>query len=453
MANIANRSPWVVSTPNNKGEQKFRLKSQAKAHLDSLNNPRAKMQQLETAFEVQIKLKDSDGNTVTRSGTFDSRKEAEAWALAEETSLKTLREKQGSFDKSFETMTVKDALTRLHQEYYSKKKSSEEVEYRTPQLVKYFGGEHVLLRELTHKSLLNLKKELQKDDYSASSIRNFFSIVSRMFKYARSEWLFPVENYALAVDLDKPRNAKQRNFTGDEKERLFKSIKSRSPWLMPLVELSLEMSFRLGELVKPGAKRQKKALELGLKLGLQWEGIDFDKNSITLFQEKNDWKKAATEELGRTVPMTPRMREILLEFRDKTPADQRKGYVFGTTTTNSTSHAFTECCRLAEPPIENLTFHSIRKIATYSLSKKIPNAIMLSKITGHRDIKTLADRYYKVPIEDLQIMLGEIDTSTLQSKALWILKKELGIEDTVKFLLLIKDIDDINELLGNRATA
>ena len=78
---------------------------------------------------------------------------------------------------------------------------------------------------------------------------------------------------------------------------------------------------------------------------------------------------------------------------------------------------------------------------------------MLSKITGHRDIKTLADRYYKVPIEDLQIMLGEIDTSTLQSKALWILKKELGIEDTVKFLLLIKDIDDINELLGNRATA
>ena len=49
----------------------------------------------------------------------------------------------------------------------------------------------------------------------------------------------------------------------------------------------------------------------------------------------------------------------------------------------------------------HLSFHSLRKIGTARLSKKLPNVVELSKITDHRDLATLARRYYGVELADL----------------------------------------------------
>jgi len=77
MATPINRSPWQVKLPG-KDATRFRLKSQALAHLaalgfdDPAKLPKNALKQLETAFEVQIKFKDKDGNEVKRSGTHDT---------------------------------------------------------------------------------------------------------------------------------------------------------------------------------------------------------------------------------------------------------------------------------------------------------------------------------------------------------------------------------------------
>lgn len=71
MANITNRSPWLVKLVGQQ-ECQFRLKSQALAHLSSHDHtdperlPKNALKQLETAFEVQIKLADSQGNVAHR---------------------------------------------------------------------------------------------------------------------------------------------------------------------------------------------------------------------------------------------------------------------------------------------------------------------------------------------------------------------------------------------------
>lgn len=438
MANIANRSPWVVSV-SGKEDQKFRLKSQAQAYLDSLNNSRAKLRQLETSFEVQIKLKDAKGNTVTRSATHSTRAAAERWAKEEEDAIKSLRENGGTFNLNFETMTVEQALNKCWEEHYKGKPSADENLHRIPKIVEILGKE-TLLRQINSEKTLRLRDALKAEDYSASSIRNFFAVISRTLQHAKSEWLFPIENHTRGIKLAKPKNAKNRQFQGDERERLFKVIDRRSPWLRPIVELSLEMSFRRGELVQPAKKKRAQ----GLKGGLTWEGIDFERNTLRLFQEKNDWQKKNTEEKGRVVPMTPRMREILLDLYQK--SETKTGLVFSATV-NSVTHAFSDCCKEAEPPVENLTFHSCRKIATYNISKKVPNAIMLSKITGHKDLKTLAERYYAVPMEDLQAMLSTADATTLEGRAILALKRELGFEDMLRFLMIAKETEDINQLL------
>lgn len=397
------------------------------------------MRQLETSFEVQIKLKDHQGNTVTRSATHPTYAAAERWAQQEEDAIKSLRENGGTFNLDFETITVEQALKRCWEEHYKHRPSADENFHRIPKLVEIFGKD-TLLRQLNNQKMLGLRNRLIEQQYSASSVRNFFAVISRTLQHAKGEWLFPIENYARGIKLAKPQNAKSRYFQGDERERLFTSIDKHRPWLRPIVELSLEMSFRRGELVQPAKKKR----EQGLKGGLTWEGVDFEKNTLRLFQEKNDWQKKNTEERGRVVPMTERMREILLDLYQK--SSTKTGLVFSATV-NSVTHAFTDACTLAEPPLEDLTFHSCRKIATYDISKKVPNAILLSKITGHKDLKTLASRYYAVPMDDLQAMLSKADENTLEGRAILALKRELGFEDTLRFLVSVKETDDLNSLL------
>lgn len=446
MENIANRSPWIVEQPG-KEDEKFRLKSQALAFLETLNNKRATIKQLETAFEVQIKLKDKDGNVIQRNNTFDTLKQAQEWRDSEKERILAYKKENGSFDISYETMTLEDALKKLLAEHYinkttgKPKPSHKENSYRVPQIVEWLGGPKVLLRDINIKTMLNFRKKLEDEGYSASSIRNYFVIMTVLFKHAKSEWLFPIENPARDIKLPKPNNAIERNWKDDkEKERLFECIRKRSPWLLDLVELSLEMAFRLGELVPRTLEQEE--------LGLQWEGIDFNKGTVRLFQEKNDHKKKNTESLGRTVPMTGRMREILTRLYNE--SETKKGRVFDRSV-NSVGHAFKECCDQAEPPIKQLTFHSLRKIATYELSKKLPNPMMLSKITGHKDIVTLNNRYYQSQIEDLQAILEEFESNDVLIKGKLILERYIGKDDYQKFIQKVLEANLQDELAKEKS--
>ncbi len=358
----------------------------------------------------------------------------------EEASIQDQLKSSGEFTRAYEVMTVKEALTKCCNEYYVTTRSYDDYFSRIDTISDVFG-EGRLFRTLNKADMKNLRDKLEVAGYAPSSIRNFFSFMSRTFQWAAGEWLFPVDNYTKFIKLPKVQNAKNRNFKGDERERLMATIKETSPWLVPIVELSLEVAFRRGELVQPGKGKR----ERGITGGLMWEGVDFDNNTIHLFQEKNDWMKKNAETKGRTVPMPRRAKEILLELWEATPIDKRNGLIFPTRTTNSVTQAFKNCADKAG--IENITFHTCRKVATYDLSKKVTNVGLLSKITGHKDLKTLYLHYYDVPLEDLNEMLSDDTYNSIEERAVKTLYKEIGIEDTLKFLALIKKTDRIDEWL------
>ncbi len=118
MANISNRSPWQVKLAGQK-EQRFRLKSKAleylasQGHPDPAKLPKNALKQLETAFEVQIKLADKDGNVVTRSSTHDTLDQAKAWAKEQEDQIKSIRTKHGGFIAGYETITIEQVRREL----------------------------------------------------------------------------------------------------------------------------------------------------------------------------------------------------------------------------------------------------------------------------------------------------------------------------------------------------
>lgn len=431
MASIQNRSRWFVRIENE--EQTFRLKSEAQAFFDSFpSTKRKEIKQLETTFEAQIKLKDKHGNTVKRTMSHPSFEAAEKWAKEEEERILDYKKEHGKFDLTYETMTFEQALEQTLEEHYKGKASYKENKYRIPYIIERIGKK-TLLKDVNQQVLLKFRRTLEADGYSPASIRNFFVVISATLKQAQMEWLFPVDNHAKKIKLEKPDNAIERNWeTPDERERLFIAIKNHSPWLLPIVEMSLEMAFRLGELVKDTEFTPDAEF-----FGLRWEGVNFENETVRILREKNDWQKRVGESKGRTVPMTKRMKAILLELRGDFNI-KKTGPVFQATS-NSVGHAFKRCCDNANPPIENLTFHSLRKIATYNLSKHIDNPILLGRLTGHRDIKTLSDRYYKVPIEDLKALINQFDETDIKKRGILILQKHLGIAGTAEFLKKVRE--------------
>lgn len=435
LANIQNRSPWFVKIP--KGESvKFRSRKQAEAYLADLENPKASISQGDTAWEAQIRLIDPRGNEINQTKTFTRESDAIKWATDEEDRILGYKKETGSFNIALETMTFEDALNRTVKEHYKGMASQGQNEDRAviimDQLAQIGLPRSIKLKEITPNIIRSYKSFLfEEEQYAVSTVKNYFALIRQTFKHARSEWGFDINDPAQGITLPKQNNAIERYWHSgqNERERLFESIDKHRPWLRPLVELSLEMSFRLGELVPRTNGEEFK------NDGLRWEGINFEKETVRLFKEKNDHTKKATETRGRTVPMTPRMKEIFTELKGdiKTPT----GRVFYAT--NSTiDKAFGHCCDNAEPPITDLTFHSLRKIATVDLSKAVPNAMLLSKLTGHKTIQVLSDRYYDTPIEDLQVMLAGHNIANPLVKGLVVLEKQLGAKEAEAFLAFVK---------------
>lgn len=443
MANIANRSPWKVEAPGHEPRQ-FPRKKQAQAWADTVaaTGKRApKVYQLETAFEVQVIRKDAAGNVVRRSSTFDTRKEAQAWGVeAEREVLQDLKDKHGVFRMGVETLTIRQGLERLHEVHYSKLRSKYDNLKRIPQIWGYFG-ENTLLRTIDREDIQAYRDWLLTEKYEASSVRNFVTVVSKLFKYAAGEWNLPLKNPCQGVLLPKKENAVRRNWRGNEEETLIATIERERPWILPIVKLSLALTFRMGELVA-GPKNRKTGEQ---HLGLLWQDVDFKEETITVRQEKNDGTKSASEHAGRVVPLVEEAKEILLplyrEARLTKPLvhNEPTGSVFQGTK-SSLGKAFKHCTHKAG--IQKFTFHTTRKIGTYQVSKKIPNPMLLSRITGHKNIEVLNRNYYEVPLEDLRKYLN---TKTVE-------EKEVSAPSPQDLVLIGKGIEALVDKLGEKDT-
>jgi integrase len=314
-------------------------------------------------------------------------------------------------------------------------------------LAEWLGPDR-LFKDITRPDLNRLLNMLQiEKGYSASSVRNFMTVLTTLYKHAAKRWGLPMENRASGLDLPKVQNAIQRYWTGNEKERLFASIDKTSPWLRPIVELSLAMAFRRGELVQSAQRKKGKDGQLvdtdGQSGGLRWEYIDWDNKTIQLPNEKNDHTKKNTEYRGRTVPLTTEVSRILLPLYKA--SETKRGLVFSATT-NSVTQAFANCCKKAEPPIEGLTFHSLRKIATKDLSRLVKTPMELSRITGHKNIEVMNQRYFSVSPQDL---LAQLDGSSgsLRHRALTSLTAQFGQEQTRRFLEEVRQAESVQAFI------
>lgn len=447
MASIRNRSPYLVSGTGIEPKQ-FSSKAQADRYVETLIGVKnVACEQLNNSWQCIVRRRDKNGKEITKTGTFDSEKEAIDFAEREEVELKA-KKKGFGFDIEFETMTFEKALIKCCEEHYKKMACYKNHLLKIPIITSYFGKKK-LLKDVEFRELRIYANELAKPDsegnsgLAPSTIRDYFSLISRTFKVARSKWLMDgIQNPCVGLDLERPDNAVIRNFRGDEYERLITSIKKNCPRILNPVLLSLELTYRRGAIV-PKYHIDYENTPYDKMGGIVWEGVDFEDNTITVFSEKSDHTKKSYEKKGKTVPMTVKAREVLMEEFEK--SGRTSGLVFQGLTGGYITKKFKMCCDLAEPPISGITFHTMRKVSTTNWAKKFKSPLMVQKISSHKDITTLSTRYFDLDLEDLRdVMDAHDDGADDVLRAVKLLKTELGI-DRASFVIRELSNTDINE--------
>ncbi|WP_293779761.1 site-specific integrase [uncultured Oxalicibacterium sp.] len=304
-------------------------------------------------FQVQVRRK----GFKPAQKTFETKKEAEAWAATTESEMF-----RGLYvDRSeAERTTLGELLIRYEKEKTPGKKGRKAEKNRIAQLLRH----PLALRKLaTLRSVdfANYRDE-RSESVSSATVRLELALLSHVLTTAKKDWSIPVEN--CIKDIAKPAPSKWRNrrlLPKEERLLTWLAFEGNSNCLAQCIILAIETGMRAGEIV-----------------GLQWSMINRDHQSILLKETKNN--------TSRVVPLTVLAEELLKHHPRKLTSDVVMDYSDSSTLSN----AFHKLC--AKCGIEDLRFHDLRHEAASRLAPRM-KVSTLAKVMGWKTIQ-MAMRYY-----------------------------------------------------------
>lgn len=304
---------------------------------------------------------------VRRAGTFTTKREAQAWAAREETSLR--EDAAGNIPNR----PFKDLLERYSREVSSKKRGA----VREQQMVTTILRDpiaNVSLRVLTPTDI-SAWRDRRLEKVSGSTVEREMTILSHACSVARREWGWLRVNPVSDVRRPPPTAARTRRPTDDETDRLLYALgysRDASPETI---------SSRVGA-------AYLFAIETGMRAGeicsLEWQYVN--ERYVHLPQTKNGY--------ARDVPLSAEARRIIEQLRS---LNSDEDTVFCVSTA-SLDALFRKAKRLAL--VKDLHFHDTRREALTRLSK-VFGVMELARISGHRDLRVLQNVYYAPSVKEL----------------------------------------------------
>lgn len=298
--------------------------------------------------------------------TFETKKEAEAWAKEQESKMD-----QGLFRdrREAEHTTLHDALQRYLEQVTVHKRGRKAEENR----IRMFQ-EHPLAQRsmgsLQAKDFATYRDQ-RVQEVSNNTVRLELALLSHLYTVAIKEWCFPIEHELKNIRKPKPGAARERRLVDDEEARLLQGAKEiPSPklrfWLTACIRIGISTGMRAGEI-----------------LSLDWKQVNLTRRFIKLEQTKNG--------NTRIVPLNPDALGVL-EALPKTITGKVIPHFYDTP---ALDNAFKKACVAAG--IQDLVFHDLRHEAASRLAPHIP-VQTLAKVMGWKTLQ-MAMRYYN-PTED-----------------------------------------------------
>lgn len=302
----------------------------------------------------------------SRSKSFDRKSDAVKWARKVEANLDA-----GGFIESKDT--VADLLKRYRDEVTVNKRGWKWEQTRLNNIIELPWAQ---MRAADCSDNLHFWAQARRKQVSDATVHRELNIISAAFTHARKVWRVKLLANPVSTVL-RPPNSKPRDrrVTAAELAALWKHDRGEEHsirWYIPVMaEFGIETALRLSEMC-----------------ALEWEDVHADANWLFVAKSKNGD--------SRKVPMSPRAKE-LLELLPRSTA-----WVFPTNE-GSVGAIFRKVCK--ELGIKDLHFHDTRHEAVSRLAKVYP-PLQLSRISGHRSLKSL-QVYYNPTIEELvQHMYG-----------------------------------------------
>ena len=316
------------------------------------------------------------------TATFDTRRQAEAWARQTEADLD-----RGVFelraDKCLEA-PLGELLQRYAREITPRKRGSRSEAYRL-RILSRDPIARCPLRALTAR-VVAAYRDRRLAQVSGSTVRRELAALSAVLNHTIREWEIPLPQNPVAAIRKPPENpARERRLRPGEETRLRAAMRAevrrdaagrfapgcRNGWLEPIFDLALETAMRRSEI-----------------LALRWENVDLQRRTARIPLAKNG--------TGRTIPLSSRAIAVL---KTLPRLDER---VFPVTD-NAVKLAWQRAVKRAG--IRDLHFHDLRHEATSRLFEKGLQPMEVAAITGYRDLRMLM-RYTHLHAENLLQKLG-----------------------------------------------
>lgn len=308
-----------------------------------------------------------------QSKTFESKKDAEAWAASIESRM-GVHQFDGLQLKAAKTMTVRDVFERYKKEVAPdyKGRNSLGILKRVIRDAKFMD---LVLSKITPLDIRQWRDD-RAQDILPQSVHRELNTISGVFGHAIKEWGAPLaSNPCHAVSRFKGADkARDKVWTPADVKTLLDAIGWRED--MPLLEgrdyvgwallLGIETAMRVGELCV-------------LRVA--------DFHPAEKYAQLRDTKNGD----DRQVPLsTTAIKYLKILCKGKKPDDKIFPIIAATM-----GEYFLEARRKCG--LEHLVFHDSRHTAATQLSTKLANVLELSAVTGHRSLKSLKRYYHPTP--------------------------------------------------------
>ncbi len=316
------------------------------------------------------------------SKTWNTRREAEAWARQVESEID-----RGIFISRAEAekTTVADLIERYRLEELPKKRGNgfgPALKALEAGLGKYSvaGLSSKIIADYRQKRLKSTSS--RGEAFSPDTVRKEINLLSRIIDLAGKEWgvVLPA-NPCKMVARPPAGKARDRRLEGDELKRL---LEASEPHMAAIIEFAVETAARLGEL-----------------LSVKWADVDLKKRVMIV--RGIDDRGTKNDDALRAVPLSSRAVEIMKNLK-ALPRSIDGRVFYWWKASDSFNKTWRRAC--ARAGIEDLRFHDLRHEATSRLFEKgVFDSMEVASITGHKTLSMLK-RYTHLRAEDLAKKLG-----------------------------------------------
>jgi len=283
------------------------------------------------------------------SKSFDTKREAQAWATEQEAKAKR--------DKQTGIHTFGDAVEKYQKEVSSKKDGGPWEVRRLEQMLEHFGKDQIL-QDLDTPDIAKWR-DTRLETVSGSTVVREANLLRNLLNLARKEWKWLDHDPFSGAKMPKENQPRQ------------------SVWGWKAIKRVLRAP-RVGK-----TKEMQDAFHIALRTGMRMsEVLQAPDNYDPL--TKVVTLKTKTEQVGR-IPIGRIARKLLA--RPSFVVDANEGSVL-----------FSKLCR--ELQITGLTFHDTRATALTHLAKKV-DVMTLAKISRHKNLNLLMNTYYRPTISQI----------------------------------------------------